>query len=222
MNMLATIVPKSDQLNSDDLIGRSLTITITKVDITAGTEQPVSLHFEGDGGKPYKACKSMRRVLVQAWGPDAKVYEGRSLTLFRDPAVLWAGQQVGGIRISHMSDIKGPLTMALTATKKTRAAFTVQPIGARKQAAPPPADDPEPPRTDETEPPSDAMLNWVNIVLDRFAKCTSAKAMFGLIDEIKGNREVLAQDAPDLEKKIVLAVKEANARLAPKPPVDGQ
>lgn len=136
-NMLATIVPKSDQLNADDLIGRDLTITITDVFISAGTEQPVSLRFEGDGGKPWKPCKSMRRVLVQIWGADAKAYKGRSATLVRDPSVTWAGQAVGGIRISHMSDLKEQVTLALTATKKTRAPFVVKPIVSEKSTSGP-------------------------------------------------------------------------------------
>jgi hypothetical protein len=68
ITMLDTIVPKSDQLNSDDLIGGPRTIRLTKVHLT-GEEQPVALHYEGDDGKPYKPCKSMRRVLVQLWGP---------------------------------------------------------------------------------------------------------------------------------------------------------
>ena len=75
-NMLQTIVPKSDQLNADDLIGRDLTITITGVEIKGGQEQPVSIHFDGDNGKPYKACKSMCRVMVSAWGADSKQYVG--------------------------------------------------------------------------------------------------------------------------------------------------
>lgn len=125
MNMLQTIVPKSDQLNADDLIGQTLTIKVTEVRFKAGDEQPVFIHFDGDAGKPYKPCKSMRRVLVQAWGPDANKYVGRSMSLYRDPKVLWGGQAVGGIRITHLSDIEAPLTMALTATRGSRKPYTV-------------------------------------------------------------------------------------------------
>jgi hypothetical protein len=124
-DMSAAIVPKSDQLNSDDLIAGPRTIRITDVRITAGTEQPVSIYFDGDNGKPWKSCKSMSRVLVAAWGPDAKKYVGRSVTLYREPSVKWAGMEVGGIRISHMSDIERPITMALTATKGSRKPYTV-------------------------------------------------------------------------------------------------
>jgi hypothetical protein len=71
-DMRAVIVPKSDQINSDDLIAGPLTITITEVSIRPGTEQPVSINFDGDGGKPYKPCKSMARVMVTCWGADGR------------------------------------------------------------------------------------------------------------------------------------------------------
>ena len=136
--MLDTIIPKSDQLNADDLIGgRTMTITITNVGIKMD-EQPVSIHFDGDGGKPYKPGKSMRRVLVNVWGPDAKVYVGRKLTLYRDDNVKFGGMDVGGIRISHMSHIAAPVTMALTATKAQRRPFTVKPLAEPKPAEPSP------------------------------------------------------------------------------------
>ena len=80
-DMHSTIVPKSDQLNADDLSGRDMTIKITGVKIKGGQEQPVSIHFENDDGKPYKACKSMCRVMVSAWGADSSKYVGRSMTL---------------------------------------------------------------------------------------------------------------------------------------------
>lgn len=59
-----TIAPKSDQLNADDLIGRTMTIKITRVSRMSEPDQPVAIYFEGDSGKPYKPCKSMRRLLV--------------------------------------------------------------------------------------------------------------------------------------------------------------
>lgn len=128
-SLLSAIVPKSDQLNADDLIGGPRTITITSVTVSPG-EQPVGIHFEGDGGKPYRPCKSMCRVLVQLWGPDGKQYAGKSLTLYRDPNVKFGGMAVGGIRISHMSHLDQAVTLALTATRGKRAAFVVKPLEA--------------------------------------------------------------------------------------------
>lgn len=136
-DMHAVITPKSDQKNADDFLTGPMTITVTKVAIRAGQEQPISVHFDGDDGKPWKPCKSMARILCAAWGPDSSKYIGRSLTLYRDASVKWAGLEVGGIRISHMSDISSPLTMALTMTKSNRKPFTVKPLVAEKKAAAP-------------------------------------------------------------------------------------
>ena len=143
-DMTPTIVPKSDQLNSDDLISGPITIKITGVTIKSG-EQPVSIFYEGDNGKPYKCCKSMARIMVAAWGADSKRYVGRSLTLYRDPDVKWAGMAVGGIRISHMSDIADDMTMALTVTRSNRKPFTVRPLVADTKAAPRPPSPASPP-----------------------------------------------------------------------------
>ena len=90
VDLTDTIIPKSDQLNADDLIGRTLTIKITGVNRCKEPEQPIALSFEGDNGKPYKPGKSMRRVLVNVWGPDGQAYVGRSLTLYRDDEVVTA------------------------------------------------------------------------------------------------------------------------------------
>jgi len=126
-DMTGAIVPKSDQINSDDLISGPRTILIRDVAISAGADQPVSIKIEGDS-KVWRPCKSMSRVLVAAWGPDAKAYVGRSVTLYRDPNVKWGGMAVGGIRISHMTHIDKTLTMALTETKGKRAPFVVKPL----------------------------------------------------------------------------------------------
>jgi len=134
-NMLDTIIPKSDQLNSDDLIGGVMkTITVTKVSRCKEPEQPIAINFDGDGGKPYKPCKSMRRVLVNVWGPDGQAYVGRQMKLYRDDTVKFGGMDVGGIRISEVSHIEKPVTMALTATRASRKPFTVRPLVEDKPA----------------------------------------------------------------------------------------
>lgn len=138
-DMSQVIIPKADQISADDLLAGPITIRIASVSIRPGTEQPVSIHFEGDGGRPWKPCKSMSRVLVAAWGADANAYTGRSVTLYRDPDVKWGGLAVGGIRVSHLSDIKGAMVLALTATKGSKKAFKVEPLqGAPAKSSAPP------------------------------------------------------------------------------------
>ncbi len=122
-----TIIAKSDQTNADDLLSGPMTIKITGVSVKMD-EQPVAISFEGDNNKPYKPGKSMRRVLVNVWGPDGNKYIGRSLTLYRDDKVQFGGLAVGGIRISHMSDIPKDVTMALTVSRANKKPFVVRPL----------------------------------------------------------------------------------------------
>lgn len=126
MNLADTIIPKSDQLNADDLISGNVTIKVTAIKGSNEPQQPVAIHYEGDNGKPYKPCKSMRRVLVSAWGANGADYVGRSMTLYRDDSVLFGGIAVGGIRISHLSHIEKDLTLALTVSRASRKPYTVK------------------------------------------------------------------------------------------------
>lgn len=124
-NLRDTIVPKSDQLNAEQLLGGPITITVTAV--KRGTdEQPVILNYDGDNGRPYKPCKSMRKVLIFAWGDDGRQWVGRSMTLFNNPDVKFGGVKVGGIRISHLSHIERDIALSLTATKGKKEEFIIR------------------------------------------------------------------------------------------------
>jgi hypothetical protein len=134
--MGSTIIPKSDQLNFDDFAGgKTKTIKITKVVDTGDKQQPRSIYYEGDEGKPWKPCKGMRRVLVNCWGRNENnEYIGRLITLYGDPSVEFGGVKQGGIRISHLSHINEPMTMPLTERRLSRRAFTVLPLNIETQS----------------------------------------------------------------------------------------
>lgn len=127
-DMTGVIVPKSDQINADDFLSGPRTFRIKSVAISPGTEQPVTIQLEDS--KPWRPCKSMSRLLVAAWGADAKEYAGKSVTLYCDPKVKWGGMEVGGIRVSHMSHIDSDLVLALTMTKGKKAPTRVKPLKA--------------------------------------------------------------------------------------------
>jgi len=120
-----TIVPKSDQLNADQLLGGPMTITVSEVRVSDG-DQPVVIRYEGDGGRPFKPCKTMRKVLIHGWGPDGRLWAGRSMTVYNDEAVKFGGESVGGIRISHMTDIAQDMKVSLTATKGKKALHVIK------------------------------------------------------------------------------------------------
>lgn len=136
-DMAEVIAPKSDQINAEDLIAGPITIKITGVQIRGGEEQPVSVTFEGSK-KFWRPCKTTARIMVAAWGADSKEFVGKSLTLFRDPNVKWAGLAAGGIRISHMSHIDKDFTIALAESKQKRVPTVIKKLamGAAPKADP--------------------------------------------------------------------------------------
>lgn len=123
-----TLLAKSDQLNADDLIGGPMTIAITDVRLLDAADQPVAIHWEGGEGRPFKPCKSMRRVMAKVWGEDGKAFIGQRMTVYRDDKVRFGSDAVGGVRISHMSGIDRETTMALMVTRGKRAPYTVRPL----------------------------------------------------------------------------------------------
>jgi hypothetical protein len=127
VDVAKTCEPKSDQLNADDLISGPKTLEITGIKESKG-EQPISIEYSGGDGRPWKPCKSMRRVLLKVWGRNGLGYIGKSVTVFCDPKVKWGGAEVGGIRISHMSGLKEEFKMMLTETKNNRSMYTVKPL----------------------------------------------------------------------------------------------
>lgn len=136
-NLRGTIVPKSDQLNAEQLLGGPMTITVTDVRMGSTEEQPISLHHAGDPTRPYKPCKTMRKVLIFAWGENGHDWVGRSMTLYNDPAVKFGGMDVGGIRISHLSDIPKDIRVSLTATKGKKSLHEIRVMPAATPAARP-------------------------------------------------------------------------------------
>lgn len=135
-NLRDTILAKSDQLNADDIIGTGITITVTAVKRGDSAEQPVVIHYQGDNGRPYKPCKTMRRVLIAGWGENGAAWIGRSMSLYNEPSVKFGGVAVGGIRISHMTDIGNGISMATNASKGKKKEVIIQPL---KMATPAPA-----------------------------------------------------------------------------------
>ena len=120
-----TIIPKSDQLNYDDVATKPITDTVMGLAM-GDAEQPVIVRLEHN--RDYKPCKSMRRVLIACWGDQGRDWVGKRLTMYGDHSVMFGGVAVGGIRISHLSGIKDPVSIKLTTTRSKRADFTVKPL----------------------------------------------------------------------------------------------
>ena len=115
-NLRSTIQPKTDQLNAEQLLNGPMVITITALREGAPPQDWI-IDFEGDNGRPYKPCLTMRKAITYAWGMDGSVYPGRSLKLYNLESVRFGGDEVGGIRISHMTDIESDFRVKLTSKR---------------------------------------------------------------------------------------------------------
>lgn len=189
MDLTQSIQPNSDQVNADDLMSGERTVTIT--DVEAGSsEQPVFVHLAEFPGRTYRPSKSMRRVMVAAWGKEASVYTGRRLTLYRDPEVTFGRDKVGGIKISAMSNIDKALSIALTATRGKRALHTIKPLPDEPQTTPEPTADEVSACTD-----TDVLREmWQRSGDERRAQIMARKAELEQVDTTTG--EVTDEEPP--------------------------
>lgn len=184
VDMSSFIETKSDQLNADDLIGRTLDITITRVTGDGG-DQPVSIHYEGDNGKPFKPCKTMRRVLMAVWGKYAsKDYPGRSCRLYRDDSVTFGGLATGGIRISHVSHLDKETLVVVMKSKGKKAGIKICPMpNAPVQV--------------------DKAAQWAEGFVDQLGEGVDVTA---LVAKHKKTLDRLQSERPDLYAKVELAI----------------
>lgn len=134
-DLRATVVPRSDQINYEDVQSQSITAVIKAVR-AGNSEQPVFIDLEGFDGRPYKPSKSMRRVLIGGWGADGHSWVGRSLTLVGDASVRFGGVAVGGIKIHAMSDVEADFSMMLSVSRGKRQEHRVRKLEVKPQQMP--------------------------------------------------------------------------------------
>lgn len=204
MDITETLTPKSDQLNAEDLLTGSRTVTVEKV--TKGSaEQPVDIHLVEFPGRPFRPSKTVRRIIVAAWGAETSVYTGRRMTLYRDPDVKFGGMDVGGIRVSHLSNIAKRMQIALTTTRGKRAPFVVDPL-------------PDAPTTAPSESATEGALSqsartkWMNSMLDIFGEANAIEPpeKLTVVKSITGDADLLEPlELTDVElRKVVTTLGE--------------
>ena len=127
LDITDTLAPSSNQINADEFVGRHVVVTVAGVERIAG-EQPLAVHLHEFPGRPLKPGKTVRRILAAAWGTDAAQWAGRRMELFTDAEVTFGKTKVGGVRISRMSHLDKPLTLALTASKGKKQTHRIEPL----------------------------------------------------------------------------------------------
>jgi hypothetical protein len=141
MDLTESIAPKSDQLDAIELVSGPRIFKIERVS-THNAEQPFNFHLEGFP-RVWRPGKSMRRIIVAAWGSSAETYAGKRVELYCDPSIQFGNDITGGTRISRMSGIDKPLKVPLLVKRGKSALFTVDPLPDEVVAPPtPPTIDP--------------------------------------------------------------------------------
>jgi hypothetical protein len=140
MDITKATQPNSQQINADDL-DEPIVVTVTGA-AAGNDEQPLHISVAEFPGRTYRPSTSMARVIKAAWGKETDNWTGtRRLELFCNPTIKFGPAVVGGIQISKISHIDGPLKVNLTTTRGKKAFFTVQPLATVTVApTPPPAD----------------------------------------------------------------------------------
>jgi hypothetical protein len=66
-------------------------------------------------------------VLRRAWGTNGREWVGRRMKLYGDPDVYFGKEKLGGVRVSHVSDITSPVSVPRRG-KGAHGSITVQPL----------------------------------------------------------------------------------------------
>lgn len=132
------IVAKSDRLNAVDIINAPKLITITSVDVPL-KEGPITVHFEGENGRPWIiGNKTVPRILGKLWGNKSEKWIGHSVEVHYDPDVIYAGEQVGGIRPHAATGIDTTQIIKLKEKRGPKGkVFEIQPLKIQAGSAKP-------------------------------------------------------------------------------------
>ena len=139
--MKITAEPRSDQWNADDFVGGARTFTIAGVKV-GKAEQKYDIELVEGEGRAWRPPLTMLRLLIAAWGDEAQQWVGRRVTLYRDESIRFGPEAVGGIRVSHMSDLPGgkAFEVRLTSSRGKRATVHVEPLSDDAPTATPETD----------------------------------------------------------------------------------
>lgn len=126
----------STQINAVDLIGGDMTvIVIAGRQIKREGKVGAELRLENDA-RFYRPSKGMFRVLCGLYGGDPSKWPQRfALRLYCDGGVKFGGAQVGGVRISHASHIKGERQIPVAESRGAAKMVTIKPM----ECPPPPS-----------------------------------------------------------------------------------
>jgi hypothetical protein len=193
---------KSDQLNALDLVGSPLTIIIERVEYYHGKEQPVEIFYHGNK-LPWRPAKCMLRLLSSYWTDETENWVGKTVELYFEPSVLWAGKADGGIRVSGLSNIEKSEQVRV---KEGRNRFNIYDI---KKLSPAKKTTTEPTKTEPTSEQKEAAAEKAKINLLNNIEAISEIEHVAMFLQSEANQSVLKrlQDGyPDKHTEVMTAL----------------
>lgn len=129
---------KSNQLNATDIIGCEPILIVERVNlVNESNGKTVYVHYHGCNNRPWRVSKGMVRVLMAGWGKESENWTGKAVKVFMEPSVIYAGKEVGGIRVRAMSDINPHgINTIITLSKTKREPFKVEFLDMKRPAYP--------------------------------------------------------------------------------------
>lgn len=205
----AVTASTADQLCGDDLLGGSRNIRIVSVSSFADDKGKLraTLRYDGDNGKPFIPAKTCARIMVALWGKHTSEWVGKTLTVYRDPEVMFGGAKIGGVRISHASDINETLKIQLATKRGKKDTFIVKPLATQQRQAPAPQPTltPEPEHdaaTGEITTPIDAAADYVATTLLKIAAVTDRADLAALQQASARASAKLSDTRPELSSML--------------------
>ena len=133
----AFTVVKTDQINADDLISRSVTVQLGPCREYKDEKGGARLEFRTSAGKFWRPPPTIVRILEALWGDNPQDCVGRWVELFRDPDVRCPDGTIGGgVRIAAMSHIDRPAKVAVTIARGKKKMVTIGVLKAPTEKAP--------------------------------------------------------------------------------------
>lgn len=134
--MKINIKHRTDQWNADDFVAGPRIFTIAEVK-KGKAEQQYDIELVEGEGKVWRPPVQVLMLLVAAWGDDSVAWRGRRVKLYRDESIRFGPDQVGGIRVSHMTHLPNdePFKTKVTATRGKRMSVSAEPLPTDAPAA---------------------------------------------------------------------------------------
>lgn len=82
-------------------------LNVTKEAVGEMLEEKFAIHFNG-GFKPLLANRTNLRIVSALHGADTGQWIGKTVNVYNDPSVSYAGRMTGGVRIRASNDIRQP------------------------------------------------------------------------------------------------------------------